>query len=384
MSIVLKPSQLSLLVIQATPFCNINCKYCYLSDRLSKHVISTEILIQTFEKVLNSPLVSKDLTVAWHAGEPLAAPIRLYEDAIRIIEEVNRNKIRLHHSIQTNGMLINQKWCDFINKYKINIGISIDGPESLNDINRKTRSGKGTFNQTMKGVSYLRQNNIDFNVITVLSRTTLLYPVELHDFYLQNSIYNVGFNIEEIEGINASSSLESKDDSALKEFVFFVKTFLSLTKKSGIKVREFNYLMSLIEGSVSIEDKSQRDPFSILNIDCKGNFSTFSPELLDAKSELFGDFILGNIMEDNFESVVTSDKFSIINHEIQKGVMRCKETCSYFSLCGGGEPSNKFFENGSLSSTETLYCKLAKKILGDIIIEDYEKSLHLIEYINHA
>ena len=38
--------QIQLLVVQPTPFCNIDCRYCYLPDRSSKAVVADETLAE--------------------------------------------------------------------------------------------------------------------------------------------------------------------------------------------------------------------------------------------------------------------------------------------------------------------------------------------------
>lgn len=70
---------ISLLVLQPSPFCNINCDYCYLPNRASKKWMSMQIIAATIEKVFAAELVFGPLTVIWHAGEPLAVPIVYYE-----------------------------------------------------------------------------------------------------------------------------------------------------------------------------------------------------------------------------------------------------------------------------------------------------------------
>jgi sulfatase maturation enzyme AslB (radical SAM superfamily) len=59
-----------------------------------------------------------------------------------------------------------------------------------------------------------------------------------------------------------------------------------------------------------------------------------------------------------------------MNDAIQAGVRKCRESCGYFGLCGGGAPSNKFAENGRFDSTETLYCRFKKQLLIDVV-EDF-------------
>src|SRR5205809_860381 len=70
-----------LLVLQPTPFCNINCTYCYLPARTDRRRMSAAVLDATFRGVLQSRFVRNELTVVWHAGEPLALPPDWYEAA---------------------------------------------------------------------------------------------------------------------------------------------------------------------------------------------------------------------------------------------------------------------------------------------------------------
>ena len=371
---------LRLVVIQPTTFCNLDCSYCYLPDRKSKYKLSLDLLEPIFKKIFASQLVDRGFTVVWHAGEPLTVPISFYESACNIIEqlnqEINSNPYDISHSIQTNGTLITQAWCDFFQEYNLKVGVSIDGPAFIHDAYRQTRKGIGTHASTMGGISLLQKNNIDFGVIAVLTEKSLDYPDEIFNFFRENRIRDVGFNVEEIEGIHRFSSLQKADVE--KRYRHFMQRLYELVKetKGNFRVREFEDARRLIcsEGK---EIKGQGTPFSIINIAYNGNFSTFSPELLSMESSTYGDFIIGNILHDNFESVVKTDKFQRINRDIQAGVKSCQKTCQYFSVCGGGAPSNKYFENGSFRTTETLYCRYTIKIITDIVLEDIEKDVGL-------
>src|SRR6202043_114155 len=59
------PGPLELLVLQPTPFCNIDCAYCYLPNRSSRQRMSEYTLARTFERVFSSPFLSESLTVLW-------------------------------------------------------------------------------------------------------------------------------------------------------------------------------------------------------------------------------------------------------------------------------------------------------------------------------
>jgi uncharacterized protein len=53
---------------------------------------------------------------------------------------------------------------------------------------------------------------------------------------------------------------------------------------------------------------------------------------------------------------------------VAKGVEKCRTTCKYFGVCGGGAPCNKIFENGSLESAETLFCRLSVQASADALV----------------
>ncbi len=144
---------LDLLVIQPTPFCNIDCSYCYLPDRQSKKQIAGDVLDTIFERVFASDLVTHPFTVVWHAGEPCVLPPRFYEEAIALLERHNTLGVRVDHSFQTNGTLIDGDWCTFIKSHNVRIGVSVDGPAFLHDRFRRTRGGRGTHARVVEGIS---------------------------------------------------------------------------------------------------------------------------------------------------------------------------------------------------------------------------------------
>src|SRR6266545_8033520 len=80
-------ARLRLLVLQPTPFCNIDCAYCYLSNRRSTARMSLETLDLACRRVFESPFLDRLLQVAWHGGEPLVVPLAWYEDAVALMAE---------------------------------------------------------------------------------------------------------------------------------------------------------------------------------------------------------------------------------------------------------------------------------------------------------
>lgn len=372
---------ISLVIIQGTSLCNLNCDYCYLPDRQTKNSISLDLIEPIFERIFASPFLKKDFTICWHAGEPLTMPIDFYEEAAERINAVyqanSSTEYKYSFSVQTNGTLINQAWCDFFNRHHFKVGISVDGPEFLHNAHRKTWKGDGTFSSVMRGISLLQKNNIQFQTISVLTEEALSYPDEIFQFFIENKIHRVGFNVEEIEGIHDETSL--KKQSSEEKFAAFMRRLWTLNQEaSGIlRIREFEKICQLMYTGQKLTKSDLCTPFSIISIDHLGNFSTFSPELLAMQDEHYGDFVLGNVLTDSFESACTTDKFRQVYGDIRAGQQLCRETCQYFSVCAGGAPSNKYWENHSFNSSETRSCRLYKQAVTNIVLEEMEKSLGL-------
>ncbi len=145
--------QVDVVVVQPTPFCNINCSYCYLPSRNDRTVIAQSTVANLFSKVFGSGWAAPQITVIWHAGEPLAVPVAFYREAFASIERLRlADHVCVGHSFQTNGMLISPAWCEFFAEWSVDVGVSVDGPRHLHDRVRVTRDrAKGTFDKTMAG-----------------------------------------------------------------------------------------------------------------------------------------------------------------------------------------------------------------------------------------
>ncbi len=366
---------IDLLVVQPTPFCNIDCKYCYLPDRNSKAVVAPQTLRNLFSQVFASGWVRDGLSVVWHAGEPMVLPIAFYRDAFGMIENLRPRDLSVVHSFQTNGTLIDEAWCAFFSEAQINLGVSIDGPRHLHDRNRVTRSGRGTFDKTIAGVRLLRRQGVPFHVISVLSSASMAVPEEMFDFYVAEGIEQVCFNVEESEGDHVSESFG--DSGAEAGYYRFLREFWRLSAAAPGKItflREIEHaLQQVIRPKEAVFRNPLVEPFAITSMDWAGNISTFSPELLGLKNPVYDNFILGNINHDALVDLPSRPAFTRMFADIGAGVAMCRDGCEYFSVCGGGEPVNKLAENGSFASTETTYCRLTKMRVTDLVLDALER-----------
>lgn len=333
--------------------------------------MTLETITKIFSDLFSTGWVGPQLNVAWHAGEPLVLPVEYYAAAFRVIADLAPGSTKVQHIFQTNGMLIDDEWCRFFNANNAHVGVSVDGPEDVHDANRRTRSGRATFQQTIAGIRCLRRHEVDFVVITVLSRGALGRAREFYDFYRNEGITSVCFNGEEIEGSHRDSSLANHE----AEYEEFLRDFWNINVASNniLYIREFN---DTLEKIITRPDgtNSLVEPFCHLNVDWQGNYSTFSPEFLGHKNQYYNDFIIGNFHKNRLVECVESEAFKRLSSDVAEGVELCRKSCEYFPICGGGSPANKLYENGTVISSETMFCRLSVQVSSDIAMEIIENS----------
>ena len=365
---MIPPNSIELLVLQPTAFCNIDCKYCYLPDRTKKRVMPLETLELILRNLAADEALAEGFELLWHAGEPLTAGLAFYEAANKIIEKIIPGAMG-RQTFQTNGLLINDAWCRYFKKVNAIIGLSLDGPKHFHDANRRTRSGKGTYDSVIKSIDTLRRNNIDFYIICVLTSLSLREPDTIFAFLKEHGITRACFNIEETEGINVSETFSDVTayNHARQFFDFAIDRILD--PENRIWVREIWNTINFIKTSATGSLHSQlTNPFHIVTIDVDGNWSTFCPELMSFQSERFGNFKFGNLRQSPISKDVNLNHFRAVQKEIQQGVEICRKSCDYFSICGGGRPANKFGEHQRFDISETVDCKLSIKTLSDACV----------------
>jgi uncharacterized protein len=376
-----------LLVIQPTPYCNLDCDYCYLPDRGDRSRLSFELLEAAVERVLESPFFGGPFTLLWHAGEPLSLPVAFYDEASERIRALLARRglgaDTIEQSLQTNAIVIDEAWCACFQRNRIHVGVSLDGPAFLHDAHRRTRTGRPSHAAALRGVRWLQRHAIPFSVICVLTAASLDHPEAMADFFLEHGLEDVGFNMEETEGSNAHSSLEAAGAAERRDLEARYRRFLevfwqrSLAEPERLRIREFDGVTSLAATGERLAFTDMNHPFAIVNVDVRGNLSTFDPELLSVTTPAYGDFSFGNVRTASLASLAASPKFRAVQAEIAAGVALCRGGCEYFGLCGGGAGSNKYWEHGRFDVGATQHCRYRIQLVADVVVAGMERELGL-------
>ncbi len=140
---------------------------------------------ETLEAFVKSYIESQDgdeIVFSWQGGEPTLLGLDYFRKVVELQQKYKPSGTRIENDLQTNGILLNDEWCEFLLANNFLVGLSIDGPQELHDKYRKTRSGKPTFHLVMKAVEKLQYYGVRFNALVTVNRHNVKYPLEIYRF----------------------------------------------------------------------------------------------------------------------------------------------------------------------------------------------------------
>jgi uncharacterized protein len=314
--------------------------------------------------------------ILWHAGEPLVVGVEFFERASEVIRGLTPSGVRVTQAIQTNGTLINEAWCRFFVREKVLVGLSVDGPASIHDRQRRSLGNRPTHALVCRGIDLLRKYDLPLHALAVLTPQSLTRADEIFDFFSDAGFKSLSFNVEETEGAHTSTFADQsvKADHCRELYRIFMARMFERWHATGrrLRIREFESMSAAIgaflRNSEFIRGVDDLIPFRSLVVTRDGEISTFSPELASGTPFDPLHFSLGNVHRINsFDELAANPRLGEIQGEIDRGVARCRAECEYFPICGGGSASNKFYENGTFDCAETTSCALHRKDLADVV-----------------
>lgn len=222
----------SVLIKPASGLCNIRCQYCFYADVTSLREVESygRMTKETTEKMVAqifSDLENGDqLTLAFQGGEPTLAGLKYYRHLTSVVDSyLETINVEVHYAIQTNGIVVNERWCRLFKDYQFLVGLSIDGPAIFHDLYRLDAKGRGTFQRVLKTKNLLEEYEVDYNVLCVLTNQLAGEPKKVYRFLQKENIDYVQF-IPCLDDFNA----EKRSTYALtpKRFASFYQQIFQL------------------------------------------------------------------------------------------------------------------------------------------------------------
>jgi uncharacterized protein len=338
------------MIVQPTSLCPLSCTYCYLPERHRRQEMTPDIAEAIAASIPRVWYTSKPLEIVWHGGEPLALGRTKFEALLAPFEPL-RSAGLIQHKVQTGATLISDAWCDLFMNYQIGVGVSIDGPESVN-AHRVDRRGQPMHHRIVAGIEKLKEHDIPFSTLTVVTSDSMGKAREILTFLDELGCTWVGLNVEAREAANINGEPPHPEDVRR----FWREVFEWCREHPRIRVREVEHLLGYLglDETIRLADaKHDLNPTIAWN----GDVVLVSPELLGVHAPQYDDFIAGNIRTEPLASILARAADLPYVQEFTIGIERCKATCEFFAYCQGAHAGNRYFEHGTFTATETDHCR---------------------------
>jgi len=173
--------------------CNLRCQYCYYLEKSSltlqdescgpaRRQTMSDQMLATFTRQYIEAQTMPQVLFTWHGGEPLLQPLSFYRRALALQQRYADGR-HIDNCLQTNGLLLNDAWCQFLAEHHFLVGLSIDGPQFIHDHYRRDVAGRPTHEQVMRAVTLLNRHGVEWNAMAVVTDHTARYPREFYRFF---------------------------------------------------------------------------------------------------------------------------------------------------------------------------------------------------------
>lgn len=195
---------LSILIKPASASCNMRCGYCFYADVSRRRAVRNygAMSLETLEVLVKSALAeaTEFCSFGFQGGEPTLVGLDFFRNLMEFEKRHNVNGARIVHTLQTNGLLIDEAWARFLAENGFLVGLSVDGPKEVHDGLRLDAQKRGTHRRCMEAATRLRKSGAQFNILSVVSRALAGEPAKVYKFYKQRDFKHVQF-IPCLEGL---------------------------------------------------------------------------------------------------------------------------------------------------------------------------------------
>lgn len=385
--------------------CNLDCSYCYYLEKESlyantaKHFMSEELLERFIKDYLRSQ-TKAEVLFTWHGGEALMRPIKFYQKALDLQKKYGGDR-PIDNSIQTNGVLLTDEWCEFFKRNNFLVGISIDGPQEFHDKYRRTKQGHSSFDQVMRGVELLKKHQVEFNAMAVINSDNVKHPLEVYNFFKEVGCQFIQFSpiVERVStddnGLKFSNPTESGAAEVApytvdpEEFAdFYIKIFDEWVRKDvgSTYIQLFDSTLANWVG--------QPPGVCTLAKTCgHAGVMEFNGDVYSCDHFVYPEFKIGNIYSQNLTSMMYSDKQQKFgNSKFTSLPRQCRE-CRYLFACYGECPKNRFITDKYGEPGLNYLCKGLYKFFDHVrpymsyMKEEYENQrppANIMDWVNRG
>jgi uncharacterized protein len=381
-----KNSAFQVLIKPTGPVCNLDCKYCFYLEKENLYPEkvnkmsgsrSFEMPFGVLESFIRQYIEGQDVNSVnfiWQGGEPTLLGLEYFKKVVELQKKYADGK-KIENGFQTNGILLNDDWCDFFSDNNFLVGISIDGPEELHDSYRLYKGGQPSFNKVMDGINYLMKHGVEFNTLTVVNNVNSYHSLKVYNFLKEiGSGYMQFIPVVEREAVSEDENLklvlpDFKDDAQVTEWSvdplqygnFLCEIFDDWVKKDVGKI-----FIRIFE--VSLESWfGLKQSLCIFSETCGRSLAIeHNGDLYSCDHYVYNANKLGNITENPLESLVHSDQQVKFGNDKKETLPEYCLNCEVRFACNGGCPKHRFSLSPEQESGLNYLCAGYKKFFNHI------------------
>ncbi len=361
---------LNCIYIDPTDRCNANCPYCYIPSKIRQQ--GTQMTGKQLETVLSKVSehfkgTKKKPVIVFHAAEPLLVKDILF-DAIKKFHK------KMLFGIQTNALLLEKEDVDFIKKYRVGIGISLDAStEAVNNLSRVSKKGEGNFKKAVQAIDWFGGYE-GLNVICTVNKYNVNKLAGLVKFLHRKKVPMVLLNPVRVTQ-KRSDKVKPDDRTYARNLIKAIDTAMQLTKETGRQIVVGNFANVLL---AIISPTARR---MMCDISPCGGGRTFLTVTADGAMVPCGEFIGfkefsgGNIFKTSIAKAMNSRPFKEIRSRMVENIDECN-TCDFRHICGSPCPA-EMYARGNINK-KAVFCDFYKEIIVHafkMIAEDNVKYL---------
>jgi uncharacterized protein len=167
-------------IIEVATTCNLACDYCFASRPVAS-IMTPQVVDKIIEGLLLHNGKDEETKFIWHGGEPLLAGISFYEHVLETERRFISEGYRCVNSMQTNGILLDEKWIDFLRDNAFGVGSSLDGLPELHDARRRDRHNRPTYDAVVRNLQKAKERGLPIGVICVINRDTVPHVEAIYE-----------------------------------------------------------------------------------------------------------------------------------------------------------------------------------------------------------
>jgi uncharacterized protein len=316
------------------------CRYCFYSNvSEARETASYGIMKQeTAEKIIDNVFMDinkgDELTFIFQGGEPSIAGLTWYKNFITYVKQHNKDAI-VNYAFQTNGLLLDDNWCEFFRENNFLLGLSIDAGKRFHDRNRLSANGSSTWEACMATKSLLEKNKVEYNILCVLTNDLANEPDKVWNFIISENIRYIQF-IPCLEPLSDDKKYNMYPPGTALRPMQFAKFYSRLLYYWIPEFENNNYI------SIKLFDDVVNYFLKGIQTVCGINGKCQNQYVLEADGSVYPcDFYcidrykIGNLTQSTPGELFYTDKVKEFLFEKPESAAICR-TCGFLDACQGG------------------------------------------------